>query len=191
MKGTAMNIRNTLLVAFALAAAAGAQTWNLDTTHTSIGFAVKHLAVSTVRGEFDRYKGTLVGDPTKPATLKADMTLDAASVNTKVEKRDEHVRNADFLDVAKFPTIEFKAEKTVVKGKALTMLGTLTLHGVSKKISIPFTVSGPVVDPWKNNRIGLEGSFTIKRSEYGIESFPGVVGDELKIEVSAEYIEAK
>lgn len=186
-----MDIRNTFLVAIALAAAAGAQTWNLDTTHTSIGFAVKHLAVSTVRGEFDRYKGTLVGDPTKPATLKADMTIDAASVNTKVEKRDEHVRNADFLDVAKFPTIEFKAEKTVAKGKALTMLGTLTLHGVSKKISIPFTVSGPVVDPWKNNRIGLEGGFTIKRSEYGIESFPGVVGDELKIDVSAEYIEAK
>lgn len=186
-----MKIRTSLFVALALSVASQAQTWVLDSTHTSIGFALKHLAVSTVRGEFDQYAGTLTGDPTKPATLKADMTIQAASVNTKVAKRDEHVRNADFLDVAKFPTIEFKAEKTEVKGKKLTMVGVLTLHGVSKRIAIPFTVSGPVVDPWKNNRIGLEGSFTIQRSEYGITSYPGVVGEELKIDVSAEYTEAK
>lgn len=187
-----MKIRNALLASFALvAASAQAQTWTLDPAHTAVEFSVKHLAVSTVRGQLDKFEGTLSGDPKKPATLKADMTIQAASVNTKVEKRDEHVRSPDFLDVAKFPTIVFKGEKTVVKGKSLQMVGDLTLHGVTKKISIPFTVSGPVVDPWKNNRLGLEGRFVVKRQDYGIASFPGVVGDDLTIDVSAEFTEAK
>lgn len=186
-----MNIRTSLAVALALAVSSQAQNWVLDSTHTSIGFSIKHLAVSTVRGEFDQYAGALVGDPAKPATLKADMVIQAASVNTKVAKRDEHVRNADFLDVAKYPTIEFKGEKTEVKGKKLTMIGVLTLHGVSKRVAIPYTLNGPIEDPWKNTRIGLEGSFTIKRSDYGISTFPGVVGDELKIDIATEYTKAK
>lgn len=186
-----MKIRNTLLAALALVSLAGAQTWKLDSTHTSIGFSVKHLAVSTVRGTLDQYEGTLSGDPKKPTTIKVDMTIQAASINTKNDKRDEHVRGADFLDVAKFPTIVFKGDKVVLDGKQLAVVGTLTLHGVSKRVVIPFTLNGPVVDPWKNNRIGLEGSFKIKRQDYGIESFPGAVGDDITIDISAEYTEVK
>jgi len=186
-----MKIRTALLASLAIAAAAQAQTWTLDAAHTSVEFSLRHLAVSTVRGQLDKFEGTLSGDPKKPASLKADMTIQAASINTKVEKRDEHVRSPDFLDVAKFPTIVFKGEKTVTKGKTLEMVGDLTLHGVTRKISIPFTVSGPVVDPWKNNRLGLEGRFVVKRQDYGITSFPGVVGDDLTIDVSAEFTEAK
>lgn len=186
-----MKIHAALLASLAIAGAAQAQTWTLDPAHTAVEFSVRHLAVSTVRGQLDKFEGALSGDPKKPATLKADMTIQAASINTKVEKRDEHLRSPDFLDVAKFPAIVFKGEKTVVKGKTLMMTGDLTLHGVTKKVSIPFTVSGPVVDPWKNNRLGLEGRFVVKRADYGIAGFPGVVGDDLTIDVSAEYTEAK
>jgi len=180
-----------LAAALALAGAVQAQTWTLDPSHTSITFSLKHLGVSTVRGELDKFEGTLAGDPKHPATLKAGMTIQAASVNTKNDKRDEHIRGADFFDVAKFPSISFKGEKTEVHGKKLVMVGVLTLHGVSKRVSIPFEANGPVVDPWKNNRLGLEGEFTVKRSEYGIASYPGVVGEDVKVEISAEFTEVK
>ena len=186
-----MKIRNALLAAAALAGFSQAQSWHLDPDHTNINFSVRHLAVSTVRGQLDKFEGTLTGDPLKPASLKADMTIQSASVNTKVEKRDEHLRSADFLDAAKFPTIVFKGEKTEIRAGKAVLEGTLTLHGVSKKVEIPFKVSGPVVDPWKNNRIGLEGQFVVKRQDYGIVTFPGMVGDDLTIDVSAEFTEVK
>lgn len=175
------------IAALAFAGAVQAAPWTMDPAHTSIGFAVKHLAVSTVRGELKTFEGTLEGEPAKPATLKAAMTIQAASVDTRVDKRDEHLRSADFLDVAKFPTIVFKAEKTELRGGKPVMIGVLTLHGVSRRIEIPFTVGGPVVDPWGAERVGLEGAFVIHRQDYGIESYPGMVGDDLTIVVSAEY----
>lgn len=184
-----MKIQTLLLSALA-AVSVQAQTWNLDPAHTSVDFAIKHLAVSTVKGQFDKIEGKVTGDPKTPASLVADVTIQSTSVNTNSEKRDEHLRSADFFDVAKFPTIVFKGEKTEVRGGKLFLLGALTLHGVTKKIEIPFEANGPVVDPWKNNRIGLEGSFSLKRADYGITSFPGVVGDEVKIDISAEFIQA-
>jgi polyisoprenoid-binding protein YceI len=177
------------LLAFALAAVATqAQTWKLDPAHTSVEFAIKHLAVSTVKGGFDKIDGSVAGDPKTPASLVPEVTIQATSVNTNSEKRDEHLRTADFFDVAKFPTIVFKGEKTEVRDGKLFLEGTLTLHGVSKKVEVPYEANGPVVDPYKNTRIGLEGSFTIKRSDYGITSFPGVVGDDVKVDISAEFI---
>ena len=179
-----------LLGSLFAAAAVQAQTWNLDASHTSVGFSIKHLAVSTVHGEFDKFDGKLSGDPKAPATLLADFTIQATSVNTKSEKRDEHLRGADFFDVAKFPAISFKGEKTVVRAGKPVLLGVLTLHGVSRKVEIPFEANGPVVDPWKQTRLGLEGAFTIKRSDYGMSGFAGAVGDEVKIDVSAEFTQA-
>jgi polyisoprenoid-binding protein YceI len=186
-----MKFHTLLATALALCGVAQAQTWTLDPSHTGISFSLKHLAVSTVRGELDKFEGTLTGDPKRPATLRADMNIQAASVNTKSDKRDEHIRGADFFDVAKFPSISFKGEKTEIRGKKLVMVGILTLHGVSKRVAIPFGANGPVVDPWKNNRLGLEGEFTIKRSDYGIVAYSGAVGEDVKIEISAEFTEAK
>lgn len=182
-----MKIRILLATAL-LAIGAQAQTWNLDSTHATVGFAIKHLAVSTVKGSLERIDGKLTGDPKKPASLVPEVTIQAASVNTGNQKRDEHVRGADFFDVAKFPVITFKGEKTEVRGDKNVLVGTLTLHGVSKKVEIPYTVSGPVVDPWKNTRIGLEGDFTIKRSEYGITAYAGAVGEDVKIDLSIEFV---
>jgi len=182
-----MKIQTLLLSALA-AVSVQAQTWNLDASHSSVQFAIKHLAVSTVKGQFDKLEGKVTGDPKTPAGLLADVTIQATSVNTNSEKRDEHLRSGDFFDVAKFPTIVFKGEKTEVRSGKLFLLGSLTLHGVTKKIEIPFEANGPVVDPYKNTRIGLEGSFTLKRSDYGMTSFPGVVGDDVMVDISAEFI---
>lgn len=182
-----------LLATILAASAAQAQSWSFDAAHSNVGFAVKHLAVSTTRGEFDKIDVKLTGDATKPATLQAEVTIQAASVNTKNEKRDEHLRAADFFDVAKYPAITFKSDKVEAKGGKYLMHGTLNLHGVAKKVAIPFEVSGPTIDPWKNTKIGLEGSLTIDRQEYGVgSSTPGpIVGNDVKIEISAEFAQAK
>ncbi|MEN9353416.1 MAG: hypothetical protein RL318_741 [Fibrobacterota bacterium] len=187
-----MKIR-ILLSALLATAAAHAQTWNYDGAHSSVAFAIKHLAVSTVKGEFDKVEIKLSGDPTKPATLQTEVTIQATSVNTKNEKRDEHLRNPDFFDVAKHPAITFKSEKVEAKNGKGTMHGTLTLHGVSKKVAIPFEISGPVTDPWKNTKIGLEGSFTINRQDYAVGTTygPPVLGNDVKIDISAEFAQAK
>jgi len=179
-----------LLASLTLAAGLQAQTWTFDGTHSSVGFAIKHLAVSTVHGEFDKIEATLTGDPKKPASLAAEVTIQVASVNTKSDKRDEHLRSPDFFDAAKFATITFKSEKVEVKGGKNILLGTLTMHGVSKKVEIPFELSGPVVDPWKQTRVGLEGAFTLNRQDYGVAGGVPVVGDEVKVEISAEFTQA-
>lgn len=178
-----------LLLALASVASVQAQTWNFDGSHSSVGFAIKHLAVSTVHGEFDKVEATLTGDPKKPATLAAEVTIQVASVNTKSDKRDEHLRSPDFFDAAKFPTITFKSEKVETKGGKNVMVGTLTMHGVAKKVEIPFELSGPVADPWKNTRVGLEGSFTLDRQDYGVAGGVPVVGNEVKIEISTEFLQ--
>lgn len=180
----------TLLASLLLVAGAQAQSWNFDASHSDVAFAIKHLAVSTVHGGFDKVDGKLTGDPTKPTSLAAEVTIQVASVNTKSEKRDEHLRSPDFFDAAKFATITFKSEKVEVRAGKNVLLGTLTMHGVSKKVEIPFDLSGPVVDPWKNNRIGLEGAFTLNRQDYGVAGGAPVVGDEVKIEISAEFTQA-
>lgn len=184
-----MNIRS-LLASLALATTLQAQSWTFDAAHSSVAFAIKHLAVSTTRGEFDKVDMVLTGDPKKPTTLSADVTIQVASVNTKNEKRDEHLRAPDFFDAAKFPTITFKSEKVEVKGGKNVMVGTLTMHGVAKKIEIPFDISGPVVDPWKMTRVGLEGSLTLNRQDYGIAGGAPAVGNEVKIDISSEFTQA-
>ncbi len=179
-----------LLATLLLVGGSQAQTWNFDAVHSNVGFAIKHLAVSTAHGTFDKVEAKLSGDPKKPSSLAAEVTIQAASVNTRVDKRDEHIRSPDFFDVAMFPTITFKSEKVEFKNGKDMMVGTLTLHGVSKKIEIPFELSGPVVDPWKNNRIGFEGAFSLNRQDYGIAGGGVAVGDEVKIEISAEFTQA-
>lgn len=177
----------TLFALLALAGTGIAQSWNYDAAHSSVAFSIKHLAVSTTKGEFDKVDIKLSGDARKPSTLSAEVTIQTASVNTKNEKRDEHLRAPDFFDAAKYPTISFKSEKVVVNGSKGVMTGTLTMHGISRKVDIPFELSGPVEDPWKNTRIGLEGSFSIDRTDYGVSGGVPAVGKEVKIDISSEF----
>ncbi len=180
----------SVALALAMASTSQAQTWNHDLAHSGIAFEVRHMVVSTTRGQFDSSVVTLTGDPSKPATLSAKVVIPVASIDTRNEKRDEHLRAPDFFDVAKYPVIEFQSTKVTGKGRKLVMHGDLTMKGVRKTIAIPFTLSGPIEDPWKNTRIGFEGAIQIDRKEFGVGSDTpeAIVGEKIEVKISYEGI---
>lgn len=176
-----------------LAAASRAATYELDVSHTTIGFGVKHMVVSTTYGKFGAFGGSLeMGDD--GVLSKASAEIEVASIDTKNEKRDEHLRSPDFFDAAKFPKITFESTKVEKAGDGVKVTGNLTIRDVTKEVEIPVSVSGPVKDPWGNERIGVEGTLKINRKDYGLtwsKTMDGgglVVGDEVSITISAEGI---
>jgi len=175
---------------------AGAATYQLDTDHSSIQFKIRHLTVSNVTGTFNKIKGTASVEGEDLATLKVEVTIDAASVDTGHQKRDEHIRTADFLDVAKYPTITFVSKK-VVKAEPgkLRITGDLTLHGVTREITVDLEGPTPEIkDPWGNFRRGATGTAKIDRRDFGItwnkalDTGGLVVGDEVGIQVDIEWV---
>ena len=178
----------------AVPALSQAAEYEIDGGHSTVGFGVKHLAVSTVKGTFDKVAGTATWSKPDYSDAKVDVTVDAASISTREPKRDEHLKSPDFFDVAKFPKLTFKSKK-VTKGKEghLTLTGDLTMHGVTKEVS--FDVAGPspeVKDPWGNTRTGVEATAKIKRKDFGLtwnkalEAGGVVVGEEVSIDLALE-----
>jgi len=179
---------------------APAQTsnWNLDPTHSHASFTIRHLVISNVRGDFQKLTGSVKLDEKDVTKSTVEATIDAASIDTRVADRDNHLRSPDFFDVAKFPSITFKSTKVEAAGKGkLKVTGDLTIHGVTK--SVVLDVDGPtseVKDPWGNARRGLAASTKIDRRDFGltwgklVEAGP-VVGDEVKIEIEGELIMQK
>jgi polyisoprenoid-binding protein YceI len=143
---------------------AEAQVYNIDKQHSTVGFAVKHLQVSTVRGSFGDYAGSITLDPADPAMFNAEATIQVSSINTGVEGRDKHLRGGDFFDAEQFPTITFKSKK--LDGTNLT--GDLTIRGVTKEITFPVEISGPVNSPMGGSAIGLHGETKINRQDFGV-----------------------
>jgi polyisoprenoid-binding protein YceI len=183
----------TFITALAMAAAAVAQagTWQIDPNHTAAQFSVRHLGVSTVRGAFTKVTGSAKYDPADPTKDSLEATIEAKSVDTRVEMRDNDLRSDHFLDVQKYPTIIFhsKQTKTVGAGK-LQMVGDLTIHGVTKEVVLDVDgPTAPIKDPWGNQRIGASATTKIVRQDYGVSSLPGVVGDEITITIDAELIQ--
>src|SRR5579864_1502600 len=183
----------TFLTFFALTLAATAQagTWKIDPQHTSAQFSVRHLGVSTVRGAFTKVSGSAKYDSSDPSKISLDATIEAASVDTRVEMRDNDLRSPNFLDVQKYPTITFhsKQVKSAGAGK-LQIAGDLTIHGVTKEVTLD--VEGPsaaMKDPWGNQRIGASASTKINRKDFGVNGAPGVVGDDITITIDAELIQ--
>jgi polyisoprenoid-binding protein YceI len=150
-------------------------TWEIDPAHSSIGFAVKHLGITTVRGSFGTFKGTLtVGEAL--ATAQFGATIDAASVTTSEPQRDAHLRSPDFFDVERYPTLEFVSTGvTPLDADRFTIRGTLAMHGVAQPVELIATVQGTETDPWGNQRVGLEISGELSRAAYGI-AFNQVLG---------------
>jgi polyisoprenoid-binding protein YceI len=173
-----MTRRNALLaLVLALATAAtaaarppqdGAVVYQFDPAHTSINFAVRHLVISTVRGRFHDFAGTIRYDEADVAKSSVEFSAKIASIDTDVPQRNEHLRSPDFFDAAKYPEMTFKSTKVTRSDDGFVCAGTLTIKGVSKTVEIPFKLAGPIKDPWGNNRIGVEGSLTINRQDYGI-----------------------
>lgn len=180
----------TFATALAMAATAAAQagTWQIDPNHTAAQFSVKHLGVSTVRGAFTKVTGTAKHDPADPSKDSLEATIDANSVDTRVEMRDKDLRSPNFLDVQKYPTITFHSKQVKVVGPGkLQFAGDLTIHGVTKEVVLDVDgPSAPIKDPWGNQRIGTSASTKITRQDFGVNGAPGVVGDEITITIDTE-----
>jgi polyisoprenoid-binding protein YceI len=180
------------------AAAPGSRiVWTIDSAHTGVEFAVRHLMISTVKGRFAGVAGTVIaGDDLTKAEV--DITIDAASIDTREPQRDAHLRSADFLDVEEFPTLTFKSRKVEhVGGDDYKLTGDLTIHGVTRQVTLDVTTFGKLVDPWGNEKAGFNAATKIKRGDYGLvwnvalEAGGVVVGDEVKISIEVELTKQK
>jgi polyisoprenoid-binding protein YceI len=175
---------------------AGAATWEIDPAHSSIQFKVRHLMVSWVKGTFGSFKGHATSptdDPTK-ATVEAE--IDVASVDTGVEKRDQHLKTADFFDVAKYPTMTFKSKRVEAAGKGYKVVGDLTLHGVTREVTLDVEGEGKIItNPMDGTkRAGASANTTINRKDFGLtwnkalETGGVVVGDEVYVTIEVELV---
>ncbi len=188
-----MNIVKLSLISILTAGALFAGTYNVDKSHSNIGFKVKHLMISNVTGKFDKFTGSFEYDE-KTNTLKSLVgNVEVNSINTENEKRDGHLKSVDFFDAAKYPLLTFTLDK--IEGD--TAYGKLTMRGVTKDVALDLENNGTVTDPWGNKRVGLELSGKINRKDFGLnwnkalEAGGVVVGETVKIEVTLEGILAK
>ena len=180
------------LAVLASASAAHAQdSYTIDPVHTSIAFKVKHMMVSDVKGQFERFTGTIVLDPKNIEASSVDVTIEAPSVSTNNEKRDGHLKSPDFFDVEKYPTITFKSKKVMKKGEQWVAVGDFTMRGVTKEIELPFTVTGPVT-AGTASIIGVSAATEINRQDFGVswnkslDAGGVVVSDKVRIELEVE-----
>jgi polyisoprenoid-binding protein YceI len=167
--------------------------WKIDTTHSQVTFSVKHMMVSTVKGNFHIFGGKLEIDEANPANSWVEAEADAKSINTRDENRDNHLRSADFFDAETHPTISFKSKKVEpVSNDEYRVLGDLTIHGVTKEILFNAEYSGQVKDPYGNQRAGLNAKAAINRKDFGLgwgavlETGGAIVGDKVTIEIDLE-----
>lgn len=143
--------------------------YRIDTAHSGIGFSIRHYEISWVSGRFEEFKGSIRYDDKDVAKSGVEFTAKVTSIDTGIERRDAHLRTADFFDVAKFPELTFKSTSVKRKGKNQHILeGDLTLKGVTKRISFPFTLTGAIKDGQGNARIGISAQTKIDRRDYGI-----------------------
>lgn len=176
-----------------LAATTG--TWEIDPTHSTIGFVARHAMVAKVRGGFSDFTGTLNLDGADPAKSSASLTIVASSFSTNNPERDAHVKSADFLDVDQFPTLTFVSKAVTQKDDdEFVVTGDLTIHGVTKPVDVKFELLGTSQDPWGGTRIGFEGKAEISRKEFGLvwnvalETGGVLVGDTIKLELDVEAV---
>jgi len=175
-------------------AASASDTYNIDPVHSSLAFSVSHLVISNVRGKFNEFSGTVTMDG--KALEGAKGTVQTKSIDTGNSKRDSDLKSPSFFDVEKYPTITFQSKRANTKGDETILVGDYTMHGVTKEISLPVKVNGPIKDPWGNSRIGLQAKTKLNRKDFGLtynktlETGGMVVGDEVEIEINAEAIKA-
>ncbi|MGB9612484.1 MAG: YceI family protein [Bryobacteraceae bacterium] len=172
-----------------------AERYAIDGSHSKAQFAVRHMMVSTVRGEFTRIEGWVEYDEKNPEVIRIEAVIDAASINTGEPKRDEHLKSPDFFDVAKYPKITFRSKSARKTANGLAVTGDLTIHGVTREVVL--NVDGPspeVRDPWGNLRRGATATTKINRKDFGltwnaaIETGGVVVGDEVTITIDVEGV---
>ncbi|WP_306590514.1 YceI family protein [Geothrix sp. 21YS21S-4] len=177
-----------LLSLAALPAFAAEDVYKIDPVHSEVSFKVGHLLAKT-SGRFTKFQGTIKVDTADLAKSSVEVSIDAASITTDNEARDKHLKSPDFFDVEKFPIITFKstAVKEVSKGK-LEVTGDFTLHGVTKRITFPISNAGtqPGMQPGSVVAGFVDGALTLNRNEYGIKTYPGVIGETVSVSLNVE-----
>jgi polyisoprenoid-binding protein YceI len=176
-------------------AAAEAGIYGIDPAHTTIGFSVRHLVINNVPGRFREFEGTIQYDPQNITKSSVTFAAKATSIDTGIEQRDNHLRSADFFDVANHPEISFKSTRVEKKGKDdFIAYGDFTLRGVTKQVALPFKMYGAIKDPWGKMRLGVEAGLTINRQDYGVswsqklDNGGLVVGNDVKISLLVEAV---
>lgn len=182
----------TFLIVLSISNAYAADKYIIDPKHSTIGFAVKHMGVSVTRGEFTDYQGEIFFDKGNIKNLQGKIVIKAKSINTRSRARDNHLRGKDFFDVENYPTIVFKCKKLRKKHSGYRIVGDLTMHGITREVSGPATIKGPVKTSFGTEIIGISGKTTINRHDYGISwnaKMPGggfAVGEEIEIIIDVE-----
>jgi polyisoprenoid-binding protein YceI len=195
MKSRISKTAIAIAMLIALPVLAHADTWQIDPAHTNVEFTVRHMMISNVKGQFQKTTGTITINGNDPASATIDATIDASSVDTRVERRDTHLKSPDFLDVAKYPTITFKSTKVEADGSGkFKVTGDLTLHGVTKPVVLEVESSGAPVKVMGGLHAGASATTKINRSDFGLtwnkalETGGVVVGDEVAISIDVEAI---
>jgi len=171
-------------------------TWKIDPVHSIAEFRVKHMMISSVRGQFTGVTGTLTYNESDPAQSRVEATIDVATIDTRDPQRDTHLKSADFFDAEKFPTFSFQSSRVIRRAHGnLAVAGPLTIHGATKEVE--FAVDGPtaaVKDPWGNTRIGVAATTKINRGDFGLtfnaalETGGVLVGEEVSITLELEFV---
>jgi polyisoprenoid-binding protein YceI len=174
------------------------QRWNIDTSHSGVHFAVRHMIISKVRGAFERWQGVIDFDPQNPSASKVSVRIEAASIDTRDEKRDAHLRSSDFLDVEKHPAVTFESTKVEkVKGDQYRVLGDFTLHGVTRPVELTAELLGNGKDPWGNERIAFQAQTSINRKDFGLhwnqalEAGGVLVGEQIEISLDVQAVKTQ
>lgn len=171
--------------------------YTIDTAHSSIGFAVRHMVVAKVRGRFTRFSGTFAFDAEDLSKSQVDVTIEAASIDTHEAQRDGHLRSGEFLDVENHKDITFKSKRVEGSGNELQVIGDLTIRGVSREVALEVEHHGGGKDPWGNEKIGFSAKIAINRKDYGLtwnaalETGGVLVGEKVEIEIDVEAAKAK
>jgi polyisoprenoid-binding protein YceI len=170
------------------------EQWSFDHAHSSIHFWVRHLMVSKVHGRFNKWSGTIAFDEENPSNSQVDVEIDASSILTEVQQRDDHLRSADFLEVQKYPRISFKSTAVERTDEGFLLTGDLTIHGATKPISLSVEYAGRVKDPWGGERAGFSARTAISRKDFGLvwnqvlEAGGVAVADKVEISVEVEAV---
>ena len=177
------------------APAAGTRTeWKLDPTHTHVEFSAKHLMISTVKGRITDVSGSIFIDERTPTNSSVDVTLNAATIDTRTDQRDQHLRSADFLDVEKYPQILFKSTRIEGDRSEFKLTGDLTIRDVTREITLDVEFEGQTKDPWGGERVGFSARGKIDRRDYGLtwnmllEGGGLTVGNDIKISIEVEAV---
>lgn len=172
-------------------------TWNIDPAHSHVEFAVRHLMISTVKGRFADVKGIVKTDDADFSKGHAEVTIAAASIDTRDAQRDAHLRSADFFEVEKFPVLTFRSTRIEPgSGNSFKLIGDVTIRGVVREVTLDATAEGRGKDPWGGERAGFSATGKIRRSDFGLtwnqvlEAGGVAVADEIKISIDVELVKA-